>query len=235
MLLIPLAWHPHILINASHPQTWPGSRQASDAKKREKHLLLHFFPHHMSLPASQDKVYLQQSPAVGKEKLPDTSPDLFFLCFTSIRYNTFEMEAAWCSSVEKKYQLVVDCYSNDSIFHFFSSTHSGGSNNFSMLSWLLSGALPTAERVQCNAMWNVQCIPKIFCCTNSSTLTPFFFHTSLTSRVINFFTLSHSQCCLSHCLLAFTFQPIQPKPKLANVQCFLKVQIENRLLTFLGV
>lgn len=200
--------------------------------KKEKNICCCIFFPTMSLPASQDKVYLQQSPAVGKEKLPDNSPDLFCLCFTSIRYNTVEMEAAWCSGVEKKYHLVFDCYSNDSIFHFFSSTHCGGSNNFSMLSWQLSGARPTAERVQCNAMWNVQCIPKIFCCTNSSTLTPFFFHKSLTSRVINFFILSHSQCCLSHCLLAFTFQP---KPKLANMQCFLKDQIENRLFIFLGV
>lgn len=105
ILVVPSAWRQHItVINPSHPQTWPRTSDSQKEKSVRKFLrwLLFLFifcffpPRHKSLPAPQDKVYLQQSPAVVTKAARQQyrTGSFFAPCYTSIRFDAFKLEAA---------------------------------------------------------------------------------------------------------------------------------------------
>lgn len=148
-----------IVLNPSHQQTWPWPCNRGCL----------MFCLWFSLPAPQDKVYLQQSLAVVKKKEKkscQTTVSSFFTLSDTLELDAFRGE--------KKHHLAVDCNSDASIFLLL----------LPRCLWLRAacvhvGLAVVSRTCYCGESNNVMLFEtysayqRFFCCTYSSTLTPF--------------------------------------------------------------
>lgn len=229
-----------VVINPSHPQTWPQTSDGQKEKNIWKFLRWPLFCIFLSTTMSHYSTGQSLPPTISgsSNKSCQTTVKGWFLwvyfpCFASIQYDTFELEASWRNINQSL-----------TVFPMLPSLLPPGlriqtSYFYSRWADCCPAHLLLRREWQCNAMWNVQCIPKIFCCTNSSTLTPFrFFPPYLfksLKQILNLWSRATSLfksliVLLTHRLEVMTFQPKLSRNQLSlfykGIKWILQIQIQ---------